>query len=521
MAIDKTLIDQLLADYKKPEDIIGENGLLKQLTKAILERALQAELTDHLGFEKHDPAGHHSGNTRNGASRKALKGDFGELELETPRDRKASFEPKIVAKGQARFTGFDDKIISMYARGMSTREIQGHLEEIYGIEVSPTLISNVTEAILEEVKAWQSRPLEELYPIVYLDAMMVKIRDSGHVQNQAIYVVLGVDLAGQKEVLGLWTGQQEGAKFWLQVLTELKNRGVKDILIACVDGLKGFPEAIETIYPHTEVQLCIVHLVRASLNYVPWKHRKLVAADLRRIYRAATDLGSDRNYLSPHRSAALHRASGAGFAELCALEAPQISGGRSAADLSCGHRGRSHATSGGGNSQVECVSQREPSMAAELGSHHAFFPLSRRHSQGDLYDQQRGGTASLAAQDHQNAWSFSPRGVSAEVAISGDPPGVQEVDHAGEQLEPSLELLHRPLARAHAQAGQVGIMHLSSFLRGDAREGEMPPSLATHPQKQPQPQKQSLVVYTEDWTQPSDAPQLGTSPVLSNHQFVS
>jgi putative transposase len=288
MAIDKTLIDQLLADYKKPEDIIGENGLLKQLTKAILERALQAELTDHLGFEKHDPAGHHSGNTRNGTGRKALKGDFGELELETPRDRQASFEPKIVAKGQTRFTGFDDKIISMYARGMSTREIQGHLEEIYGIEVSPTLISNVTDAVVEEVKAWQSRPLEELYPIVYLDAMMVKMRDSGHVQNQAIYVVLGVDLTGQKEVLGLWVAQQEGAKFWLQVLTELKNRGVKDIFIACVDGLKGFPEAIEALYPHTEVQLCIVHLVRASLNYVPWKHRKMVAADLRRIYRAAT-----------------------------------------------------------------------------------------------------------------------------------------------------------------------------------------------------------------------------------------
>src|SRR5579872_6236827 len=256
MAIDKTLIDQLLADYQKPEDIIGENGLLKQLTKAILERALQAELTDHLGFEKHDPAGHHSGNSRNGSGRKALKGDFGELELETPRDRQASFAPKIVAKGQTRFTGFDDKIISMYARGMSTREIQGHLEEIYGIEVSPTLISNVTEAIIEEVKAWQSRPLEEVYPIVYLDAMMVKMRDNGHVQNQAIYVVLGVDREGQKEVLGLWVAQQEGAKFWLQVLTE--------------------------------VQLCIVHLVRASLNYVPWKHRKLVAADLRRIYQAAT-----------------------------------------------------------------------------------------------------------------------------------------------------------------------------------------------------------------------------------------
>src|ERR1700736_4839358 len=288
MAIDKTLIDQLLTDYKKPEDIIGENGLLKQLTKAILERALQAELTDHLGYEKHDPAGHHSGNSRNGTGPKSPEGGRRELELETPRDRQASFEPKIVAKGQTHFTGFDDKIISMYARGMSTREIQGHLEEIYGIEVSPTLISNVTEAIVEEAKARQSRPLEEMYPIVYLDAMMVKMRDNGHVQNQAIYVVLGVDREGQKEVLGLWVAQQEGAKFWLQVLTELKNRGVKDIFIACVDGLKGFPEAIEAIYPRTEVQLCIVHLVRASLNYVPWKHRKQVAADLQSIYRAAT-----------------------------------------------------------------------------------------------------------------------------------------------------------------------------------------------------------------------------------------
>ncbi len=238
MAIDKKLIDQLLADYKKPEDIIGENGLLKELTKAILERALQAELSDHLGFEKHDPAGHHSGNTRNGISRKALKGNFGELELETPRDRNASFEPKIVAKGQTRFTGFDDKIISMYARGMSTREIQGHLEEIYGIEVSAALISNVTAAVIEEVQQWQGRPLEELYPIVYLDALMVKIRDNGHIQNKAIYVVLGVSLEGQKEVLGLWAAETEGSKFWLQVLTELKNRGVKDIFIACVDGLK-------------------------------------------------------------------------------------------------------------------------------------------------------------------------------------------------------------------------------------------------------------------------------------------
>src|SRR6476619_179320 len=288
MAIDLDLIDKLLADYKKPEDIIGENGLLKQLTKALLERAMQAEMTDHLGYAKHDQAGNNSGNSRNGKTTKALKGDFGELPLETPRDRNGTFEPKIVAKGQTRWTGFDDKIISMYARGMTTREIQGHLEEIYGIEVSPTLISNVTDAVMEEVKLWQGRPLEELYPIVYLDALMVKIRDEGHIQNKAIYVVLGVNLEGKKEVLGLWVAQTEGAKFWLQVLTELQNRGVKDILIACVDGLKGFPEAIEAVYPRTEVQLCIVHLVRASLNYVPWKMRKPVAADLQSIYRAAT-----------------------------------------------------------------------------------------------------------------------------------------------------------------------------------------------------------------------------------------
>src|ERR1700751_1047920 len=286
MAIDKKLIDQLLTDYKKPEDIIGENGLLKQLTKAILERALEAEMTDHLGYEKHEPAGHRRGNTRNGKSQKTLTGEFGELELETPRDRKATFDPKIVAKGQTRWTGFDDKIISMYARGMTTREIQGHLQEMYGIEVSPTLISNGTDAVVEEVKQWQNRPLEQLYPIVYLDALMVKVRDEGHVQNKAIYVVLGVNLEGQKEVLGLWVAQTEGAKFWLQVLTELQNRGVKDIFIACVDDLKGFPRAIETVYPKTSVQLCIVHMVRASLNYVSWKERRQVARDLKLIYRA-------------------------------------------------------------------------------------------------------------------------------------------------------------------------------------------------------------------------------------------
>jgi putative transposase len=289
MGIDPKLVDKLLAEHgHRPEDIAGEKGLLKQLTKALLERAMEAELTNHLGYEKHDPAGHKTGNSRNGKTGKKLKGDFGEIELETPRDRNGTFEPKIVAKGQTRFTGFDEKILSMYARGMSTREIQGHLEEIYGVDVSPTLISNVTEAVQDEVRAWQSRPLEPIYPIVYMDALYVRMRDNGHVQNRAVYVAIGVNLEGYKDVLGLWTSVHEGAKFWLQVLTEMKNRGVQDIFVACIDGLKGFPDAIEAVFPQVQVQLCIVHLVRHSLNYVSWKQRKTVAADLRPIYAAPT-----------------------------------------------------------------------------------------------------------------------------------------------------------------------------------------------------------------------------------------
>jgi len=286
--IDTKLIDTLLKGYKNPDDIVGKNGLLKQLTKALLERAMSAELTEHVGYEKHDPAGNNSGNSRNGSSKKKLKGEFGEFELETPRDRNGSFEPRIIAKNQTRFTGFDDKIISMYSRGMTTREIEGHLKEMYGVEVSPTLTSSVTEAVMDEVKAWQSRPLEETYAILYLDALRVKIRDGGHVQNKAIYVAIAVNMQGNKEVLGLWAAENEGAKFWLQILTDVQNRGAKDFFIACVDGLKGFPDAIESVYPHTEVQLCIVHLVRASLNYVNWKQRKEVAGGLRLIYQAGT-----------------------------------------------------------------------------------------------------------------------------------------------------------------------------------------------------------------------------------------
>ena len=288
MPIDNKLIDNLLKDYKTPEEILGDNGLLKQLTKAVLERAMQAELTDHLGYEPHDAAGDNTGNSRNGKSRKTLKGEFGNLPLEVPRDRNSTFDPKIVPKGQTRFDGFDDKILSLYARGMTTGEIQSHLEEIYRVEVSPALISSVTESVIEEVTVWQNRPLDALYPILYLDALQVKVRDGAHIRNKAIYLAIGVNLQGIKEVLGLWVAQTEGAKFRLQVVTEFKNRGVADIFIACVDGLKGFPEAIETVFPQAQVQLCIVHSVRHSLNYVGWKQRKEVAADLQTIYRAAT-----------------------------------------------------------------------------------------------------------------------------------------------------------------------------------------------------------------------------------------
>jgi putative transposase len=288
MALDKNLIDKLLGDYQKPEDLIGENGLLKQLTKALVERALNAELTHHLGYEKNDIDGRGSGNSRNGASRKKLTGDFGEVEIEVPRDREGDFEPKIVGKHQRRFTGFDDKILSMYARGMSTREIQGHLQEIYGAEVSPTLISEVTDAVIDELQQWQSRPLEPIYAIIYLDALYVKMRHEGRVENRAVYIAVGIGLDGFKDVLGLWTVDKEGAKAWLTFMTEFRNRGVKDVLIVCVDGLKGFPEAIETVFPEALVQLCIVHLIRGSLNYVNWKERKLVAADLRAVYTAPT-----------------------------------------------------------------------------------------------------------------------------------------------------------------------------------------------------------------------------------------
>lgn len=288
MEIKAELIDELIKGYQSPEEILGEHGLLKQLTKAVLERCLQGEMTHHLGYGKHEAKGKNSGNSRNGSSKKTVIGEQGEIPVKIPRDRQGTFEPQIVPKGQTRFNEFDDKIISLYARGMTTRDIQSHLEEIYGVEVSPALISNVTDAVEAEVKAWQNRALDSVYPIVYLDAIRVKVRHNGQIQNKAIYLAIGITMDGVKEVLGMWSAETEGAKFWLQVVTELKNRGLKDIFIACVDGLKGFPEAIESVYPETQVQLCMVHMVRHSLKYVSWKRRKEVATDLKAIYAAAT-----------------------------------------------------------------------------------------------------------------------------------------------------------------------------------------------------------------------------------------
>jgi putative transposase len=294
MAITDEVLNELLKDYQKPEDILGQNGLLKQLQKRLLEKAMGAELTVHLGYGKHDPAGKNSGNSRNGSSPKTLKGEFGNLDLATPRDRNGSFEPQIVAKGQRRFEGFDQAIISLYSRGLTTREIEGHLLEIYGVEVSPALVSQVTDAVCADVLAWQNRPLEEVYPIVYFDALWGKVRENGQVVKVAVYLALGITIAGNKEVLGMWAANSEGAKFWLHVLTELKNRGVRDIFIGCVDGLKGFPEAMEAVFPATQVQLCLVHMVRQSLSYVGWKERKAVAADLKQIYRAATEAEAEQ-----------------------------------------------------------------------------------------------------------------------------------------------------------------------------------------------------------------------------------
>jgi len=288
MTIRKEVLDELIGELKNPEEFYGKGGLIETLTKAITERVLEGELTHHLGYPKNSPTGNNSGNSRNGKTNKTVIGKNGDLDLEIPRDRNSSFEPQLIEKRQKRFDGFDEKIISLYARGMTTRDIQAQLEELYGVEISPSFISTVTDAIIPVVKAWQNRPLEPLYPVVFLDAIRIKSRSDGVVRNMAVYLALGINVDGLKEVLGMWIAKTEGAKFWLSVLTDLKNRGLQDIFIATVDGLKGFPDAIETVYPQTQVQLCIVHMIRNSLKYVSWKQRKEMATDLKTIYRADT-----------------------------------------------------------------------------------------------------------------------------------------------------------------------------------------------------------------------------------------
>lgn len=282
------LLDELLKDYRTPSDLLGEAGLFRDLRKALLERALAAELTEHLGYGKHRRGGE-GGNARNGYSAKTVLSEDGEVTLSIPRDRAGSFEPRLIPKGMTRLPAMNDQIISLYAGGLTVREVQAHLRRMYDVEVSPDLISRVTDAVMEEARAWQSRALERLYPVVFLDALRVKIRDEGGiVRNKAVYIALGLTMAGEKQVLGLWIEQTEGAKFWLKVLNELRNRGVEDILIAVVDGLKGFPEAIEAVFPKTWTQTCIVHLIRNSLEAVSWKDRKALMPALKAIYQAPT-----------------------------------------------------------------------------------------------------------------------------------------------------------------------------------------------------------------------------------------
>ena len=284
--ISDEVIDELLAGASTEEEIAGPGGLLAGLTKRLIERAMEVELTDHLGYEPHQEPPGGADNQRNGSTGKTLMTEHGPVALDTPRDRNGSFEPKIVRKRQRRFVGFDEKILALYSRGLSTRDISAHLQEIYGVKVSRELISKVTDAVMDDVREWAKRPLEDIYPIVFLDCMVLKIREGGSVQRRALYLALGVTLDGDRDVLGMWFQETEGAKFWMQVLNDLKTRGVRDILIACVDGLTGFPDAIEAIFPKTTVQTCIVHLIRASLKYVPRREREQVARDLKPIYTA-------------------------------------------------------------------------------------------------------------------------------------------------------------------------------------------------------------------------------------------
>jgi transposase-like protein len=286
MAFSKELLDEILKDYKGPEDMMGQEGIIKQLSKALIERAMEAELTEQLGYEKSDPAEKPTANRRNGKTTKQLRTDEGPMEIEVPRDREGDFEPKIVPKHQRDWRGFDDKILSMYGLGLTTRQIQGHLKDIYAVDVSPELISRVTDEVKGLLDDWRSRALEPFYPVMFFDALRINVREGTQVVKKSVYLALAIRMDGQKELLGIWIEQNEGAKFWMGIMNELKTRGVQDILIAAVDGLTGFPDAINTVFPKTEVQLCIVHMVRNSVKYVPFKDRKAVTGALKKIYLA-------------------------------------------------------------------------------------------------------------------------------------------------------------------------------------------------------------------------------------------
>ena len=288
MAINDEMLDELLGNAKTQDDLFGKEGILKQLSKQLMERLLEMEMTNHLGYVKNAAAGDNSGNSRNGKTKKTVKTGNGQIEIVVPRDRESEFQPVLVGKRQSHLKGLDDQVLSLYARGMTVRDIQSHLTELYGTEISRDLISTMTDAVLEDVTEWRSRPLDKIYPIVFIDGFVAKCRLDGRVCNRAVYVIYGINMEGQKEALGLYIGENEGAKFWLQVLTEIKNRGVDDVFILCADGLKGLAESVEATFPKAIFQTCIVHMVRHSLNYVPYQEKKLVAEDLKKIYQSST-----------------------------------------------------------------------------------------------------------------------------------------------------------------------------------------------------------------------------------------
>ena len=292
MKLSEEAIEQLLKDLEKAksyEDLMGKDGAIKKLLKSSLENILESELSEHLGYEKNSPYGIHSGNNRNGKTQKTIKTDEGKIELSIPRDRNSTFDPVVVKKYEKTLGPIENKIISMYAKGMTTRDIQSHVEEIYGLEISPTTVSRITDSIVVHAKEWQSRPLSEIYPIVFFDAIHYKVREDGKVRSKAAYTCLAIDLEGRKDMLGIWVGESEGANYWLGIMTELKNRGVQDILISAVDGLKGFPEAIESVFPGCEVQQCIIHQIRNTIRYVASKNQKEFMRDLKSVYKAPTE----------------------------------------------------------------------------------------------------------------------------------------------------------------------------------------------------------------------------------------